>query len=96
MALCQHFMYHMFLSQYFKYSTFLLVFGTAKSFSYGTLEVLKCIYVMMVDLWSKIRVFFFLYEVFFFMSIVVDYIIAVTRSIFFEIKFNYLLQKPIN
>lgn len=80
MALCQHFMYHMFLSQYFKYSTFLLVFGTAKSFSYGTLEVLKCIYVMMVDLWSKIRVFFFLYEVFF-MSIVVDYIIAVTRSI---------------
>ena len=33
---------------------------------------------------------------FFFMSIVVDYIIAVTRSIFFEIKFNYLLQKPIN
>ena len=88
-------MYHMFLSQYFKYSTFLLVFGTAKSFSYGTLEVLKSIYVMMVDLWSKIRVFFFLYEVFF-LSIVVDYIIAVTRSIFFEIKFNYLLQKPIN
>lgn len=83
MALCQHFMYHMFLSQYFKYSTFLLVFGTAKSFSYGTLEVLKCIYVMMVDLWSKIRVFFFLYEVFF-MSIVVDYIIAVTRSIFLK------------
>ena len=76
-------MYHMFLSQYFKYSTFLLVFGTAKSFSYGTLEVLKCIYVMMVDLWSKIRVFFFLYEVFF-MSIVVDYIIAVTRSIFLK------------
>ena len=83
MALCQHFMYHMFLSQYFKYSTFLLVFGTAKSFSYGTLEVLKCIYVMMVDLWSKIRVFFFLYEVFF-MSIVVDYIIGVTRSIFLK------------
>lgn len=83
MALCQHFMYHMFLSQYFKYSTFLLVFGTAKSFSYGTLEVLKCIYVMLVDLWSKIRVFFFLYEVFF-MSIVVDYIIAVTRSIFLK------------
>ena len=76
-------MYHMFLSQYFKYSTFLLVFGTAKSFSYGTLEVLKCIYVMMVDLWSKIRVLFFLYEVFF-MSIVVDYIIAVTRSIFLK------------
>lgn len=93
MTLCQHFMYHMFLSQYFKYSTFLLVFGTVP---YGTLEVLKSIYVMMVDLWSKIRVFFFLYEVFFFMSIVVDYIIAVTRSIFFEIKFNYLLQKPIN
>ena len=83
MAVCQHFMYHMFLSQYFKYSTFLLVFGTAKSFSYGTLEVLKCIYVMMVDLWSKIRVLFFLYEVFF-MSIVVDYIIAVTRSIFLK------------
>lgn len=68
MALCQHFMYHMFLSQYFKYSTFLLVFGTAKSFSYGTLEVLKSIYVMMVDLWSKIRVFFFLYEVFFYVD----------------------------
>lgn len=68
MALCQHFMYHMFLSQYFKYSTFLLVFGTARSFSYGTLEVLKSIYVMMVDLWSKIRVFFFLYEVFFYVD----------------------------
>ena len=68
MALCQHFMYHMFLSQYFKYSTFLLVFGTAKSFSYGTLEVLKSIYVMMVDLWSKIRVCFFLYEVFFYVD----------------------------
>ena len=68
MALCQHFMYHMFLSQYFKYSTFLLVFGTAKSFSYGTLEVLKSIYVMMVDLWSKIRGFFFLYEVFFYVD----------------------------
>ena len=45
--------------------------------------MLKCIYVMMVDLWSKIRVFFFLFEVFF-MSIVVDYIIAVTRSIFLK------------
>jgi len=82
-ALCQHFMYHMFLSQYFKYSTFLLVFGTAKSFSYGTLEVLKCIHVMMVDLWSKIRVFFSCMKLFF-MSIVVDYIIAVTRSIFLK------------
>lgn len=80
MALCQHFMYHMFLSQYFKYSTFLLVFGTVP---YGTLEVLKSIYVMMVDLWSKIRVFFSCMK-FFFMSIVVDYIIAVTRSIFLK------------
>lgn len=39
MALCQHFMYHMFLSQYFKYSTFVGVWNSKEFFLWDTRSV---------------------------------------------------------